>query len=165
MTIAAVLDGAVVHNGDIDISYVVQLSSVGALADEVLADLIKAEARLASTNDSAAIQRAYELFEATLNAADNPASLRARVGLSDALRRMSAVPHGSTEQASRQSSGAWLDSLKAAHQALRSAVHGQLQPRENDLLKAYFNGIAAGTMDATLGAVHPRSSASSWLTA
>lgn len=161
----AVMDGAAVHDGDVDVSYVAQLSSVGALADEVLADLIKAEAHLTATSESAAIRRAADLFGETVKAAERPATLRIGIGLADALRRMAAAPHDGTNAAPRESSIDWLNSLKSAHAALASAGNGEAGPNEIDLLKAFFANIAAGTMDATLGAVHPRSYASSWLTA
>jgi len=162
---STVLERTYVHDGEIDLALVAQLSGVGSLADEVLADLIKSRAGLLATSESQSIRRATDLFKATVEAVEMPATLRASSGLSDALRRMSAIPRVPSDSASHPTGREWLKSLKAVCAALESATADRAAGPQLELLRTYFTGIAAGTMDAVLTAVHPRSYSTSWLTA
>lgn len=165
MAIAAVLDGSTIHESDVDVRSVAQLSAVGTLADEVLADLIKADAGVLPTSESSAIRRASDLFSSAVQVAQSPASLWTPSGLADALRKMSAPAGVGPASVASSDNAGWLEWLKRVASALASAVVGEADRNDLDLLRVDFTAIAAGTMDATQDALRSRLYSASWLTA
>lgn len=154
------------HEVDADARRVGQLSAVGSLADEVLADLIKIRAGLATVGDSQALASAASLFAEAVKALDVVATVGTPLGYVADLQRM-AAKHAWTRTASvaSESNNQWRAGLENISDALGAVLDDRAGTAEIAFLHDEFMQIAAGTMDASYHVLHDRGTSGSWLTA
>lgn len=159
---SSVLDAT--QDSEVDVRTVGLLGTLGFLADDVLADLHRAESAAFDLSKSEAIRAAASIFSAAATSSTEPAQLWEGAGLSEALRRMAAVPAPNDGVTPSANSGSWGDRLQRISESLDAAVQGGATAEQRSLLARTFTAMANGTMDASLGSLHVRGHASSWLT-
>jgi hypothetical protein len=165
MMTAGILDYAS-HDVDADVRRIGQLSAVGSMADEVLADLVKIHAKLIAPESSAAIGHAAALFTQAVDSLDRPLSVDAQDGYAaDAHRMASAHAWAQFSAVSQPAPGSWRTDLERIRDALTAVAGGAADDLDFTVLQAEFTNIAAGTLDASYGVLHTRGNAASWLTA
>jgi hypothetical protein len=166
MSVTEVLDRGSLQDGDVNVRIVGQLSAIGALADQVLADLIRAEAGLMAVQSSNAIANAAQLFRNAATATARPANLWQRTDLTEALRRMTSGPVlNEVTTLPKGTDGSFIDHLEGLASALTAAYEGRSTDDDLQRIRTEFTSIATATMDATLIALRNRQYSTSWLTA
>ena len=160
MTISGVLDHT--FDGDVDVRFVAQMSAIGTLADDILGDLIRWEIKGRPLSQSSPMREATRIFQMAVDASTRPASVWHGVGLSEALRRMTAVSTAepltsiSNDEQPREQFQRILD-------ALTVSLHDEATPSDVALLRREFSMLSRSTMEATLNAMHNHSYSTSWL--
>jgi poly(3-hydroxybutyrate) depolymerase len=161
----SVLDRPQSHDGDAAVTTVAGLSTVGRLADDVLSDILKADAGIAPLADSVAMRLAAEAFKAAAAAVQAPVRIWNRSDLADALRRMAP---GSTDSRSvardDSSQDEWAERLNEIASALEATASGNESPDQRRLVVSEFESMAQGTLNAAWSTVHSQAYSSTWLT-
>lgn len=159
MGTAHVLDQ--VGSSDPDLHAVSQLTAMGALADEVVGDLIRVRAGLIRGSDSNALKRAAALFGAAARSQAGSGNLWAASRIPDALRLIA----DSTSRSSGLPSDdarAWVADVASQ---LDSTTADSADVEVVAKLETQFRSIAVATLGASSDALRQRGYASSWLTA
>jgi hypothetical protein len=160
MGTAQVLDRA--GDSDLDFQAVSQLTAMGALADEVVGDLIQISAGLIKGSDSAAIANAARIFAYAANAQSEPSSgLWDANRLPDALRLLADSSNVPTAILPSEDARAWVSSLATD---LDQVARGEADSSVAGRLESTFRSISVATLGATAEALHQRGYASTWLT-
>lgn len=164
MALSRVMDRSA--DARIDVRLVAQLTSLGSLADEVVADLLWAEAGRETLGSSAAIKQAAEVFEQLAAEATGPVAIWKRRDVSNALRRMTAAQAIAAEASHPSPAGKDSGSagLRVIANALAHTVDHSATPAEMQLLRAYFEAISSATIESAAESVHARGGASTWST-
>jgi hypothetical protein len=149
-------------DSEIDVRFVGQMSSIGALADDVISDMIRAEAGIRPLRLSVALREIEKVLHQA--APDHSSSVWDQSPTSEALRRL--VPGGLRtvddgepvgDEARGDELWHWFNS------AVADALEGSATPTELRRLRQYFKAIAAITMDAAHVTMQNRNTATSWL--
>ena len=160
MSTVHVVDRA--FDSEIDVRLVGQMSAIGALVDDVISDMIRADAGLMQLRESVALKETQSVLRRA--APDHSASVWDQSPTSDAFRRL--VPEGlrsvdEDQQDDSEANGAELWTWMT--KAIADALEGSASPKQLDRLRHYFKAIAAITMDAAQTTMQGRNAATSWL--
>lgn len=165
MALSRVMDRSA--DARIDVRLVAQVTALGALADDVVADLLWAEAGRDTLKTSTAIKRAAEVFEQLAEEATSPVTIWQRRDVSNALRRMTAAQAIAAEASHRvpTSQDPGSAGLRVIADALAHTVERVATPSELKLLREYFQAISSATIESASESVHARGgAASTWST-
>lgn len=161
----SVLERPQSHDGDAAVTTVAGLSTVGRLADDVLSDILKSDAGIATLADSVAIHLAAKAFKAAAVTVQAPVGIWNRSDLADTLRRMAprSVDSGSVAR-DDSSPDEWAERLNEIATALEATASGNESPDQRRLVVREFESMAQGTLNAAWSTVHSQAYSSTWLT-
>jgi len=154
-----VLDRAA--ESELDFHTVSQLTAMGALADEVMGDLIRVGAGLMKGQESEALRSVADIFRRAAEMQSTPMSgLWDANGLPDALRLLADSSNVRQPFSATEDARAWIASL--AHdlgEVVCDSADGEVLAR----LEGAFSSISSATLGATNESLHLRGYASTWL--
>lgn len=150
------------YEPDVDTRFVAQVSSLGALADDVVIDLIRARAGVSRLSESKSLKSAERLIESVVAQRRDPADAWTHPRSSEAVRWLMKLP---VETSPGPSSGddAGIERLEKLSGALQAACRDEASDEQLKVLTRFFDGISDSTMHAARAAVHNRGSLHAWL--
>lgn len=150
-----------VGDSDLDFHEVSQLTTIGALAGEVVGDLIRVGAGLMRGSQSDALRHAAGVFTAVASDQVNGNVLWDSSRITDALRLLAEGTRRQAEVPSDDARG-WIATLA---QELSSVTEDRAQPELIEKLERQFSSLSVATLGASAEMFRQRGYASSWLTA
>lgn len=145
---------------DVDVRFATQVSSLGSLLDDVVTDLIRAEAGVADVRESESLKRFGALLHRTVEQPTTTSGLWRRNVLDDTLRRLTpgGVPATSQPPVAGPS-----EPLAQLLKLLDDAIAGEAQTSALEALRVRTAEFANLTLDEANRSLRNRSSAVSWL--
>lgn len=149
----------------IDARSIAQASAIGALADQVVEDLLWSRATNESLSDSRAVRFAAELLSMAATGADEPRGLWHEDAMSVTLRKVTSE-QGIPSQLARDAPARSVDTtkLEAIAAALQRVAAGAVSDDDLEAIRAYFEALAAKTLRLAASAVRDRGTADLWST-
>lgn len=149
----------------IDARSIAQASAIGALADQVVEDLLWSRATSDSLSDSQAIRFAAELLSVAATGVDEPRGLWHEDAMSVTLRKVTSE-QGIPNEPARDAPARSVDTteLEAVAAALQRVTAGAVDDEDLEAIGAYFEALAARTLRLAASAVRHRGTANSWST-
>ncbi len=143
--------------------FVAQVSSLGSLADDVVGDLIRVEARVMDPSKSKSLVSAGELLSELAIGRERPIEVWTAIGAQETFRqlytfRSDVVPSNNLDD------GASTELLQTLSRYMERLLGGDASPEQMRSLKAFFSHLASATMGAAQTSMLGRGTASSWLT-
>lgn len=152
---------ASVTNRDVDVRTAAHITSLGALVDDVVGDLIRAEAGMRPLADSKPAQRMGALLHAAVESSERPATMWATNPLGDTLRRL--VPAEGRMPSNISAPTKDGDGLvKLISEELDAAISGATDRTRIGYLRQYMTILADATLDHANDLLSPQSAPSSW---
>ncbi|HWK20561.1 MAG TPA: hypothetical protein VNR37_07330 [Microbacteriaceae bacterium] len=158
MGAANILDRA--QDSENDFRGISQLTQVGALADDVVGDLIRVDAGLISGSESAAIRGAADLFASVAESGNPATGFWGPERLSDTLRLVAGVESLQQGDLPSEDVLGWAAAVAAD---LRTILGDHADHAVVERLEQQFGAIATATLAASADALRQRGYATSWL--
>lgn len=141
---------------------VAQLSSLGSLADDVVTDLIRVEAKILVASDSASITHAAALLAGLAADRDRPIEVWSESGAQETFRQLSTF--GDDVEITGILDEKSLEMVKALAAEMSLVVRDEATVPALHRLQTFFTNLASATMSAAQSSMLGRGTATSWLT-
>lgn len=150
------------YEPDVDTRFVAQVSRLGALADDVVIDIIRARAGATRLSESASLVKAERLIDEVVAQRREPADAWTHPRNSEAVRWLMRLPVESVPGSSTADDGG-IERLERLSNALHAAVRDEASSDQLKTIRRFFDGIGDSTMHAARSALHSRGSLHAWL--